>query len=79
MCSVTRSETCKRDRICPIHPNDQRWLVARSITLRKKILVEKMKYQSYDIKARVVYELKIKLKSNKVIKWFVLLLWSVRP
>ena len=38
-----------------------------------------MKYQSYNIKARVVYELKIKVKFDKVIKWFVLLLWSVRP
>ena len=44
-----------------------------------KILVEKMKYQSYNIKARVVYELKIKVKFDKVIKWFVLHLWSVRP
>ena len=79
MCSVVRSETCKRDRKHPIYPDNQRWLVARSITLRKKILVEKMNYQSYNIKARVVYELKIKVKFNKVIKWFVLLLWSVRP
>ena len=31
-----------------------------------------MKYQSYNIKARVVYELKIKVKFDKVIKWFVL-------
>ena len=38
-----------------------------------------MKYQSYNIKARVVYELKMKNKIDKVIKWFVLLLWSVRP
>ena len=38
-----------------------------------------MKNQSYNIKARVVYELKIKLKFDKVIKWFVLLLWSVGP
>ena len=51
MCSVTRSETCKRDRNHPIYPNDRRWLVPRST-----ILVEKMKYQSYNIKARVVYE-----------------------
>jgi hypothetical protein len=36
-------------------------------------------YQSYNIKAGVVHELKIKVKLNKVIKWFVLLLWSVRP
>ena len=36
-----------------------------------------MNYQSYNIKARVVYELKIKVKFNKVLKWFVLLLWSV--
>ena len=35
------------------------------------LLVEKMKYQSYNIKARVVYELKIKVKFEKVIKWFV--------
>ena len=79
MCSVARSETCKRDWKHPIYPNDQRWLVARSITLRKKILVEKMKNQSYNIKASAVYELEIKFKFNKVIKWFVLLLWSVRP
>ena len=59
-----------------IYPNDQRWMVARSIILRKKILVETMKYQSYNIKARVVYELRIKVKIDKVIKWFVLLLWS---
>jgi hypothetical protein len=32
------------------------------------ILVEKMKYQSCNIKARVVYELKIKVKLNKLIK-----------
>ena len=38
-----------------------------------------MKYQSYNIKARVVYELKIKVKLNKLLKWFVLFLWSVRP
>ena len=38
-----------------------------------------MKYQSYNIKARVVYELKMKLEFDKVIKWFVPLLWSVRP
>ena len=38
-----------------------------------------MKYQSHNTKARVVYELEIKLKFDKVIKWFVLLLWSVRP
>jgi hypothetical protein len=38
-----------------------------------------MKYQSYDIKAGVVYELKIKVKLNEAIKWFVLFLWSVRP
>ena len=38
-----------------------------------------MKYQSYNIKARVVYKLEIKVKFDKVIKWFVLLLWSVRP
>ena len=44
-----------------------------------KIIVEKMKYQSYNIKARVVYELKIKVKFDIVMKWFVLLLWSVRP
>ena len=49
-----------------------------SITLKQTILVEKM-YQSYNIKARVVYELKIKVKLNKLIKWFVLILWSVRP
>jgi len=49
-------------------PNDQRWLGDRSI------LIEKMKYQSYNIKARVFYELKIKLKFDKVIKWCVLLL-----
>ena len=36
-----------------------------------------MKYQSFDIKARVVYELKTILKFDKVTKWFVLLLWSV--
>ena len=56
MCSVVRSKICKRDCKHPIYPNDQRWLVARSITLRKKILVEKMKYHSYNIKARVVME-----------------------
>ena len=49
-------------------PNDQRWLGDRSI------LIEKMKYQSYNIKARVVYELKIKAKWKKLIKRFVLLL-----
>ena len=38
-----------------------------------------MKYQFYNIKARVVYELKIGLNFDKVIKWFVLLLWSIRP
>ena len=38
-----------------------------------------MKYRSYNIKARVVYELRIKVKFDKVIKWFVLLLWFVRP
>ena len=38
-----------------------------------------MKYRSYNFKARVVYELKIKVKFDKVIKWFVLLLWSIRP
>ena len=38
-----------------------------------------MKNQSYNIKASAVYELEIKFKFNKVIKWFVLLLWSVRP
>ena len=38
-----------------------------------------MKYQSYSIKARVVYELKIKVKFDIVMKWFVLLLWPVRP
>ena len=54
-------------------PNDQRWLGDRSI------LIEKMKYQSYNIKARVVYDLKIKVKLNRLIKKFVLLLWSVRP
>ena len=68
MCSIARSETCKRDQKYPIYPNDQRWLVAMSITLRKKILAEKMKYQSYNIKARVIYELKIKVKLNKLIK-----------
>ena len=41
--------------------------------------MKKMKNQSYNIKARVVSELKIKSKFDKVIKWFVLLLWSVRP
>ena len=79
MCSVARSETCKRDWKRPIHPNDQRWLVPRSTTLTQTIAVEKMKYQSYDIKAGVVYKLKIKVKLNEAIKWFVLLLWSVRP
>ena len=54
-----------------MYPNDHRWLVARSV---QTILVGKMKYQSYDIKARVVYELKMNVKSYKVIKWFVLLL-----
>ena len=49
MCSVTRSETCKSDWKHPMKPNDQRWLGDRSI------LIEKMKYQSYNIKARVVY------------------------
>ena len=38
-----------------------------------------MKDPSYNIRARVVYESKNKVKYNKVIKWFVLLLWSVRP
>ena len=66
MCSVVRSETCKRDWKHLIYPNTQ-------------ILVEKMKYQSYNIKARVVYELKIKFNFDKVIKLFVLLLSSVRP
>ena len=79
MCSVVRSKICKRDCKHPIYPNDQSWLVARSITLRKKILVEKMKCQSYNIKARVIYESKTKVKFGKVIKWFVLHLWSVRP
>ena len=79
MCSVARSETCKRDWKHPIYPNDQRWLVARSITLKQTILVEKMKSQSYNTKARVVYNSKIKVKLTKLIKWFVLLLWSVRP
>ena len=51
----------------------------RSTTLTQTIAVEKMKYQSYDIKAGVVYKLKIKVKLNEAIKWFVLLLWSVRP
>ena len=37
-----------------------------------------MKETTYNIRARVVYESKNKVKSNKVIKWFVLLLWSVR-
>jgi hypothetical protein len=79
ICSVARSETCKRDWTHTIYPNDQRWLVAGSITLAQIIPVEKMKYQSYNIKAGVVHELKIKVKLNKVIKWFVLLLWYVRP
>ena len=35
-------------------------LVTRSKTLKQTILVEKIKYQSYNIKARVVHELKIK-------------------
>jgi hypothetical protein len=61
MCSVARSESCKRDWKHPIYPNDQRWLVAISITLTQTIPVEKMKYQSYNIKARVVYELEIKV------------------
>ena len=43
-------------------------MIARSLTLKKKILGEKMSYQSYNIKARVVYELKIKVKLNKLIK-----------
>jgi hypothetical protein len=54
-------------------------VVAGSITLAHTMPVEKMKYQSYNIKAGVVHELKIKVKLNKAIKWFVLLLWSVRP
>ena len=46
---------------------------------KQKQMKPLMMYPSYNIRARVVYKLKTKVKFNKVIKWFVLLFWSVRP
>ena len=66
MCSVARSEACKRDWKHPIYPNYQRWMVARSITLKQAILVEKMKYQSYNIKARVCLWIKNQSRTEYV-------------
>ena len=70
MCSVARSETCKGDWKLPIYPNDQRWLVARSTWRTHPIILGQELFMNQKTKY---------LKYNKVIKWFVLLLWSVRP